>query len=80
MGFIPRLPESAPFASSQRAWLDSYLAGLFGSKGTVDRTLPPATTTVPSAAVESEEFPWHDPTLLLDERLAFRKGSPSSEC
>jgi sulfite reductase (NADPH) flavoprotein alpha-component len=75
MGFIPRLPESAPFASSQRAWLDGYLAGLFGSEGTVDSTLlAAATITVPSAAVESEEFPWHDPTLLLDERLALAQG------
>jgi sulfite reductase (NADPH) flavoprotein alpha-component len=75
MGFIPRLPESAPFASSQRAWLDGYLAGLFGSEETVDRILlAPSTTTAPLAAVEIEEFPWHDPTLLLDERLALAQG------
>ena len=28
MGFIPRLPESAPFSSSQRAWLDGFFTAL----------------------------------------------------
>ena len=29
MAFGPRLPDSAPFTPSQRAWLDGYIAGWF---------------------------------------------------
>jgi sulfite reductase (NADPH) flavoprotein alpha-component len=68
----PLLPESAPFSPLQRAWLDGYLAALFGA---ADRRqeggVPPA---VSDAAAEPEDFPWHDPTLALDERLAVADG------
>ena len=77
MSFIPRLPDSAPFSSGQRAWLDGYLAGLFGFASEADSKPPePPAVTTPSAPVEEEEFPWHDPTLLLDERLALAQGRP----
>jgi len=66
MGFMPRLPETAPFSPSQRAWLDGYLAGLFGGNPEPSAEPPPP----------AEDFPWHDPTLLLDERLALAQGRP----
>ena len=68
MGFIPRLPDSAPFSPSQRAWLDGYLAGLLAVEADFDG--PPAELPV------DEELPWHDPTLPLDERLALAEGEP----
>jgi len=71
MGFIPRLPDSAPFSSNQRAWLDGYLAGLLGVEAGSDN--PSALSAEPSAG---EEPPWHDPTLSLDERLALAEGEP----
>lgn len=73
MGFIPRLPESAPFGSGQRAWLDGYLAGLLGDAAEIDNPPPPSAAVVPDAG---EELPWHDPTLPLDERLALAEGEP----
>ena len=68
MSFIaPRLPENAPFSPLQRAWLDGYLAGLFGDAAG-------APTIVEPPPAEPEAFPWHDPGLPLDERLALAAG------
>src|SRR5436305_2614554 len=72
MSFIaPRLPENAPFTPSQRAWLDGYLAALFGGDSTA---VPTAKAAQP--APEPEDFPWHDPGLPLDDRLALAAGRP----
>ncbi len=71
MTAAPRLPENAPFSPSQRAWLDGFLAGLLNFPD--DRAGEPATPlpAMPSAAAD---FPWHDPVLSLDERLALAQG------
>jgi sulfite reductase (NADPH) flavoprotein alpha-component len=63
MSLVPRLPESAPFPPAQRAWLDGFIAALFGDAG-----------DPPEAAPAAEELPWHDPALPLDERLELAVG------
>ena len=73
MGFMPRLPENAPFASGQRAWLDGYLAGLLGFEAGLQSPPPPPAPAVPS---RGEELPWHDPALSLDQRLTLAEGKP----
>ena len=65
---VPLIPESAPFTPAQRAWLNGFLAGLYGEAD------PGAMATISSA--EPEDFPWHDPSLELDERLALAGGKP----
>jgi sulfite reductase (NADPH) flavoprotein alpha-component len=66
MSFIaPALPETAPFSPAQRAWLDGFIAGLLGGSG----GRPDATNSS-----EPEDFPWHDPALSLDERIALAAG------
>lgn len=63
---VPLIPESAPFTPEQRAWLNGFLAGLYGGAeqpGLSSAPPPPA-----------EDFPWHDPALELDERLALAEG------
>ena len=68
MALAPCLPASAPFTAAQRAWLDGYLAGWFSfESGTGGEPPTPA-------AAETEDFPWHDPTLPLEERLALAEG------
>jgi len=69
MGFGPRLPENAPFTASQRAWLDGYIACWlsFESARNGEPSPPPMQT-------ELGDFPWHDPTLSLEERLALAEG------
>ena len=66
----PVLPENAPFAASERAWLDGWLAAYFGSQ-VVAR--PGATAAAPEAE-PIENFPWHDMTLPIEERAAPRRG------
>ena len=42
---IPLIPENAPFSPAQRAWLNGFLAGLYGGAG------PPACRSAGAAAV-----------------------------
>jgi sulfite reductase (NADPH) flavoprotein alpha-component len=63
----PLIPETAPFTPAQRAWLNGFLAGLYGSAT--------ANTSV-AAPAETEDFPWHDPSLEMAERLALAEGKP----
>lgn len=73
MSFIaPLLPDNAPFSPLQRAWLDGYLAGLFGEMAGASEVVGAPTTA--EDLPEPEDFPWHDPTLQLDERLALAEG------
>lgn len=72
---MPLIPENAPFSPAQRAWLNGFLAGLYGrggASGAMSVGTPPA-----SAPPEPEEdFPWHDPALELPERLKLAEGRP----
>ena len=68
---IPLIPDNAPFNAAQRAWLNGFLAGLYG--GSQAMTLAGA---APAAADPEEDFPWHDPALELDERLRLAEGRP----
>ncbi len=62
---IPLIPDNAPFSAPQRAWLNGFLAGLYGAAQAGTSTVAPV-----------EEFPWHDPALELDARLALAEGRP----
>lgn len=69
----PRLPFTAPFSAGQRAWLDGFIAGLVATAAGPSATLapaPPAGLAPPLPPPDDEDFPWHDPSLPLDERLA----------
>ena len=67
--YIPSMPEEAPFNPEQRAWLNGFFAGLMG--GEVTGLASAAATPV------AEDFPWHDPALTIDERLALAEGRPT---
>ena len=64
---VPLLPETAPFSATQRFWIDGWLAGRLAASAFAPATAPSQT---------AEEFPWHDPTLPLDTRLALAAGRP----
>lgn len=67
---VPLIPESAPFSPAQRAWLNGFLAGLYGGVGgasSADAAPPPP---------PAEEFPWHDPGLAIEERQKLAEGRP----
>lgn len=63
---IPLIPDNAPFSPAQRAWLNGFLAGLYGGGQAGLSQAPP----------EAEDFPWHDPALELAERMALAEGRP----
>src|SRR2546428_9752442 len=67
------LPDNAPFTESQRAWLNGFVAGLLG----MERAQATPGATPPAAAPQvDEDFPWHDPTLALEERMKLASGRP----
>ncbi|HMG60383.1 MAG TPA: hypothetical protein VK583_11675, partial [Burkholderiales bacterium] len=68
------LPDNAPFTEAQRAWLNGFVAGLFGAERAL--ATPDAQIPVPAAALQGEDFPWHDPTLALDERMKLAANRP----
>ena len=61
------MPDDAPFSALQRAWLNGFLAGLFGDA--------PAQSTA-SPAAEDADYPWHDPALEMPERMELAAGRP----
>ena len=63
----PVIPDNAPFSAPQRAWLNGFLAGLYGGQQGGMSVAEP---------VETEEFPWHDPSLEMDERMELAEGKP----
>lgn len=67
--YTPKLPDEAPFSPVQRAWLNGFFAGLMGGEVGEPGAVPPT-------AAPAEDFPWHDPALALDERLALAEGHP----
>ncbi len=82
---IPILPPSAPFAPAQRAWLNGFFAGVLSmdqpawSSATAPNAaqFPPVYDGAVAAVAEAEEdFPWHDPTLAIEERLALAEDQP----
>jgi sulfite reductase (NADPH) flavoprotein alpha-component len=62
----PIVPEDAPFTATQRAWLNGFLAGLYGDA--------PGQSSADAAA--EEDYPWHDPALEMPERMDLAVGRP----
>jgi len=66
------IPESAPFNTQQRAWLNGFFAALLSPQAAGPS--PPAdVVAVPPA---EEDLPWHDPALPIDERTALASARP----
>ena len=72
---VPVLPDSAPFTASQRAWLNGFFAGIMGGQ-TVAETSSSSLMPAEAPVEAEEEFPWHESTLSLNERLKLAEGKP----
>lgn len=78
---IPILPDTAPFSSQQRAWLNGFFAAILSAKnGSSNGSIVENQTQVHStngaiapAPAEPEVLPWHDSSLPLAERLELAK-------
>ncbi len=64
------IPENAPFSSEQRAWLNGFFSAYLGVTGAVEGVEG-------SAPSELEDFPWHDASLTIAERMELaREAKP----
>ena len=80
------IPETAPFTPEQRTWLDGLFAGLVSlDDGVVPLSSAEAATLLPglldgapgkSADADDDDAPWHDPSIVLDERIKLAQGRP----
>jgi sulfite reductase (NADPH) flavoprotein alpha-component len=63
----PLIPENAPFSTEQRAWLNGFFSAYLGVAETMaaDDAEPEVT----------EDFPWHDASLAMPERLELAKDA-----
>ena len=79
---ISLIPESAPFNTEQRAWLNGFLAGWIGLQGPGGASIGIALEQgvpidgAPGVTLENADFPWHDPALGIDDRMKLAEGKP----
>jgi sulfite reductase (NADPH) flavoprotein alpha-component len=82
---IPSLvPETAPFSTEQRAWLNGFFAGLVSLDGAGVTALSPEQNAamMPGGAknefgdTDDGEAPWHDQTIALADRMTMAEGRP----
>ena len=65
----PLVPENAPFNSSERAFINGWIAAYYAPD--IAGALPAAASAPPR-----EEFPWHDASLPMDQRMELAAGRP----
>lgn len=70
------LPETAPFGRDQRAWLSGFFAGYLKLDTAAVTALAPgeAAALLGTAASEPQDTPWHDPEIVIEERLKLAEG------
>jgi sulfite reductase (NADPH) flavoprotein alpha-component len=74
MTAIPSLiPENAPFSPEQRAWLNGFFAAYLGVDGETSGESAAAVAT--DDVDPNEEFPWHDASLAMAERMDLAKDA-----
>jgi sulfite reductase (NADPH) flavoprotein alpha-component len=79
------IPDNAPFTPEQRTWLDGFFAGFLDLGDAT--ALPPETNAAlisglmpepkgPLSDGDDGEVPWHDPGMLLPDRMKLAEGRP----
>jgi len=77
-GFVSYIPDSAPFTPEQRDWLNGFFAGFMAEQAASPPPLPAAVDPAycDPMADGDDEAPWHDPTILMAERMEMATGRP----
>jgi sulfite reductase (NADPH) flavoprotein alpha-component len=73
------IPESAPFNTEQRAWLNGFFAGVLALDGgpKVASAADIGAAGASLAAIEDDDgAPWHDPSMEIDERMKLAEDRP----
>ena len=81
--FPPRrtlIPDSAPFTPEQQAWLNGFFEAVLSASANAPAVELAAAGVMEAAPAvvlaDNDSAPWHDPSLLLDERLAMAAEKP----
>jgi sulfite reductase (NADPH) flavoprotein alpha-component len=74
------IPETSPFSPEQRVWLNGFFAGFVSPEGGAVTALSRDQNAAVMAGAKGDgddgEAPWHDQTLLLDQRMELARGRP----
>ena len=73
------IPDNAPFSEEQRAWLNGFFSGLMGiqpNMNPADAMVVAGISTDPVESEEEEDFPWHDSSLPIVDRMELAEGKP----
>ena len=80
------IPESAPFTTEQRVWLNGLFAGLLSLENGVTPLSPEQAAALlpgglglaaPTSTEETDDgAPWHDPAMPLADRMKLAEGRP----
>ena len=79
------IPESAPFNDEQRAWLNGFFSGMMGMQPGGDASAVMNAAGLSADALpgvveqnkdEEEDFPWHDDSLPIVDRMELAEGKP----
>ena len=72
------IPDNAPFSEEQRAWLNGFFSGLMGIQPNMNPADAMVVAGISTEAVEPEEedFPWHDSSLPIVDRMELAEGKP----
>jgi len=76
---VSLIPESAPFDTEQRAWLNGFFAGMTGIEEMMAQGSPAGVSGAAGAVAEpevEEDFPWHDDAMMIDERMELAEERP----
>jgi sulfite reductase (NADPH) flavoprotein alpha-component len=80
--FVNLIPDDAPFTPEQRDWLNGFFAGFLSSLPAAGAEPPPLPAAAdpafrnPLEDGDDGETPWHDPAIVLAERMDMAKDRP----
>lgn len=79
------IPDNAPFSEEQRAWLNGFFSGVMGIQPSTSRDdalaaagllTNEASSGSTAVAEEEEDFPWHDASLPIVDRMELADNKP----
>jgi sulfite reductase (NADPH) flavoprotein alpha-component len=74
------IPDSAPFTAEQRQWLAGFFAAALAPGGVPGATAvdapPGAGGPAGPVMASNDDAPWHDPSMVIDERMKLAEGQP----
>ncbi|WP_426608696.1 sulfite reductase subunit alpha [Bradyrhizobium sp. McL0616] len=74
---IEIIPPNAPFSEGQRLWLNGFLVGMLGLDGsTALSPIEGGVMLAPQGDGDDGEAPWHDPGMVIADRMKLAEGRP----